>query len=168
MDFGVGDGRSPPESRAVNQDGRLGDVGAVCQAPGGPGTNSDKPILIPGRTTRVGTCRHYRQHGDGSCGATLGRGGAGRTDSVSLQYWLLQFRAASGELRLIVSNFTEWLGNGRPPWDANRALISVRLIALDKQPGIRPVCVGETWRRIMAKCLLQVTRQEAKAAYGTA
>ena len=45
--------------------------------------------------------------------------------------------------------------------------MSGQLIALDKQPGIRPVGVGETWRRLMAKCLMQVTGQETKAACGT-
>ena len=42
-----------------------------------------------------------------------------------------------------------------------------RLIALDKHPGTRPVGVGETWRRMMAKCLLRVAGPEAKAACGT-
>ena len=45
--------------------------------------------------------------------------------------------------------------------------MSVRLIALDKQPGIRPVGVGETWRPMMAKCLLKVAGKEAKTACGT-
>ena len=45
--------------------------------------------------------------------------------------------------------------------------MSGRLIALDKQPGIIPVSVGETWRRLMKKCLLQVTGQEGKATWGT-
>ena len=70
-------------------------------------------------------------------------------------------------MRLIIGDFIEWLGNGRPPWTAYRALISGRLIALDKQAGIRPVGVGETWRRMMAKCLLRVDGPEAKAACGT-
>ena len=91
----------------------------------------------------------------------------GRTDSISLQRWLLRFGAASREIRLIVGDFTEWLGNGRSPWAAYRALMSGRLIALDKQPGIRPVGMGETWQRLMAKCLLRVTGTEAKAACGT-
>ena len=80
--------------------------------------------------------------------AVAGRlsGGArpGRTDSVSLQHWLLRFGAASAELRLIVGDFVEWLGNGRPPWAAYRALMSGQLIALEKQPGIRLVGMGET------------------------
>ena len=61
-------------------------------------------------------------------------GGArlGGVDSVSLQNWLLRFGAASAELRLIVGDFLEWIGNGRPPWAACRALMSVRMITLDK------------------------------------
>ena len=86
---------------------------------------------------------------------------------MSLQRWLLRFSAASAELRLIVGEFIEWTSNGRPPWAAYRALMSVRLIAMDKQPGIRPVGVGETWRRLMAKCLLKVAVPEAKATCGT-
>ena len=84
-----------------------------------------------------------------------------------LQHWLLRFGAASAKLRLIVEDFVEWLGNGRPPWAAYRALMSGRLIALDKQPGIRPVGVGETWRRMMTKCLLKVAGPEAKDVCGT-
>ena len=54
-----------------------------------------------------------------------------------------------------------------PPWAAYRALMSGRLIALEKSPGIRPVGIGETWRRLLAKCLLRVSGQEAKTACGT-
>ena len=97
-------------------------------------------------------------------GRLSGGAGPGGTDSVSLQHWLLRFGAASAELRLIVGDFVEWLGNGRPPWAAYRALMSGWMIALDKQPGIRPVRVRETFRHMMAKCLLQVYGPEAKAA----
>ena len=48
-----------------------------------------------------------------------------------------------------------------------QALMSGRLIALDKQPGIRPVGVGETWRRMMVKFILRVAGLEAKRACGT-
>ena len=93
--------------------------------------------------------------------------GPGGTDSVSLQHWLLKSGAANTDLRLIVGDFVEWLGNGRPPWAAYRALMRSRLIALDKQPGIRPVGVGETWRRMMAKCILRMAGPESKATFGT-
>ena len=47
------------------------------------------------------------------------------------------------------------------------ALMLGSLIGLDKHPGVRPVGVGETWRRLMAKCVLKVAGQEAKEACGT-
>ena len=97
----------------------------------------------------------------------LGGAGPGGTDSVALQHWILRFGAASAEMSLIVGDFVEWLGNGWPPWAAYWALMNGQLIALDKQPGIRPFGVGGTWRRMMAKCLLKVTGPEAKAAWGT-
>ena len=100
-------------------------------------------------------------------GRLSGGAGPGGTDSVSLQHWLLRFGAASAELRQIVGDFVELLGNGRPPVAAYQALMSGRLIALDKQPGIRPAGVGETWRRLMAKCLLKIAGPEAKSSCGT-
>ena len=63
---------------------------------------------------------------------------------------------------MIVAEFVYWLGNGRTPWVAYQALMSGCLIALDKQPGVRPVGVGETWRLLMEKCVLQVTGQDEK------
>ena len=68
----------------------------------------------------------------------------GGTDSVSSQHWLLRFGATSEELRLIVADFAEWLGNGRPLWAAYQALMSGRLIALDKKTGAKPVGVRKT------------------------
>jgi hypothetical protein len=43
--------------------------------------------------------------------------------------------------------------------------MSVRLCTMDKYPGVRPVGVGETWRRATAKILL-VAGAEAKEACG--
>ena len=77
-------------------------------------------------------------------GRLLGGAGPGGTDSVSFQHWLMRFSVASAELRLILGDFIEWLGNGRPPWATYRDLMRGRLIALDKQPRIRPVRVGGT------------------------
>ena len=93
-------------------------------------------------------------------------GGArpGGADPLSLQYCLLHFGASSRELWLIVADFAEWSINGRPPWAAYCATMGGWLIALYNQPGVRPVGVGGNWRQLMAKCLLQVTGKEAKAA----
>ena len=56
---------------------------------------------------------------------------------------------------------------GCPPWAAHQDMMSGRMIALDKQLGVRTVRVGENWQRLMENCLVRVTGQEAKAACGT-
>ena len=72
---------------------------------------------------------------------SLGAGTRGAV-LVILQHWLLSFGEASNEFRLTVADFTEWLVNGRLPWDTYRALMSVGLIELDKQSWVRLVGVG--------------------------
>ena len=47
---------------------------------------------------------------------------------------------------------------------AYRAFMSGLLIALYKQPGVRPVGFRETWRRIFANIFLKVTIPEATMA----
>jgi hypothetical protein len=41
-----------------------------------------------------------------------------------------------------------------------------RLVALDKCPGIGPIGVGKTWRRLAAKATLLVSGCDAKEQYG--
>lgn len=95
-----------------------------------------------------------------------GSAGLGGVDSITLQQWLLKFGKASAELRKAVAEMTDWLANHSPPWAAYRALMAGRLVALDKCPGVRPVGIGETWRRLFAKIVLLVAHNEAKEVCG--
>ena len=85
----------------------------------------------------------------------------GGTDSEALQGWLLKFGQDSTRLCNIVETSVDWLANGSPPWAAYCAFMHDLLISLDKQPGVRPVGVGETWRSIFTKIMLKVTGPEA-------
>ena len=69
----------------------------------------------------------------------------GGTESEALHGWFLKFGEDSTRLRTSLGDFIDWLANGIPTWAAHRAFMYGRLIALDKQPGIPPVGVGETW-----------------------
>ena len=75
---------------------------------------------------------------------------------MALQQWLLRFGTSSNKLRESVANLCRWLANETPPWAAYRAIMANRLIALDKCPGVRPVGVGEIWRRLLVKYVLIV------------
>ena len=55
----------------------------------------------------------------------------------------------------------DWLDKRIPPWDDYWEFMSGRLISLNQLPRIRPVGVGETWRQIIAKCVLNITGPEA-------
>jgi hypothetical protein len=95
-----------------------------------------------------------------------GAAGPGGTDSVELSNWLLRFGRESEALREEMAAWTNWLANTHPPWAAYRAIMANRLVALDKQPGTRPVGIGEVYRRLWAKCLLKAIGSQATAACG--
>jgi hypothetical protein len=95
-----------------------------------------------------------------------GAAGPGGTDAVELCNWLLRFGNESETLRSEMAAWTNWLANTHPPWAAYRAMMANRLVALDKQPGTRPVGIGEIYRRLWAKCLLKAIGSQATAACG--
>ena len=95
-----------------------------------------------------------------------GAAGRGGTDAVALQNWLLRFGSESEQLRLEMSAWASWLANSNPPYASYRALMACRLVALDKQPGVRPVGIGEVYRRLWAKTVIAAVGSQATAACG--
>ena len=85
---------------------------------------------------------------------------------MELRNWLLRLGCASEELRVVVSSLADWMTNSSPPWSAYRALMACRLVALDKRPGVRPVGIGETLRRTLAKLVMRAAGDQAKTACG--
>jgi hypothetical protein len=96
-----------------------------------------------------------------------GSAGTSSFDAVMLRNCLLWYGRASSKLRQEMADWVEWLSNGSPPWAAYCALMCRRLVALDKQPGVRPVAIGEIWQRCIAKGNLTGSGAEAKGACGS-
>ena len=95
-----------------------------------------------------------------------GSAGPGGTDAKALRWWLLGFGAESEALREEMAAWSRWLANTSPDWAAYRAVMAARLVPLDKQPGVRPIGIGEIFRRLLAKCLLLVCGSGATASCG--
>jgi hypothetical protein len=62
-----------------------------------------------------------------------GSAGLGGTDAKALQHWLLYFGSTSKALRVALAEFASWMSNEFPPWAAYRALMTGRLLAIDKK-----------------------------------
>ena len=91
-----------------------------------------------------------------------GRSGASGTDSEHWQTVLLSHGAHSSHLRDEVPCLAAKMCNQILPWSKVRVLVSGRLIALDKCPGLRPIGIGECLRRIICKSLAEFTKIDLK------
>jgi hypothetical protein len=60
-----------------------------------------------------------------------------------------------------MASFVELLANGSPEYAMFRAANITRLVALDKEPGVRPVGIGEIWMRLWAQCVHAETKKDA-------
>jgi hypothetical protein len=62
--------------------------------------------------------------------------------------------------------WVDWLSNGSPPYAVYRAVNTVRTIALDKTPGMRPLGVGKSWMRLRSDCSHTKTKVAVNNACG--
>ena len=77
----------------------------------------------------------------------------------------MKFGGNSKRLFTSVEIFIDWIANEIPPWAAYHAFMYDRLIALDKQPGVHLVGVGETKRRLFDNCMLRFMVPEATSMF---
>ena len=66
---------------------------------------------------------------------------------------------------LLPGSLTDW-PTPLPPWAAYGALMACRLVVLDKRPRVRPLGIGETLNRALAKLVMRAAGDQAKTACG--
>ena len=98
--------------------------------------------------------------------ALHGSGGPAGGDSELWQALLLRHGAHSARLRGAVAALTRRLANSYVPWEEFRALKACRLVGLDKQPGVRPIGIGEVLCRLMAKTMAALTGYDLQLECG--
>jgi len=96
-----------------------------------------------------------------------GGAGPGGCDSSHWRDILLRYGASSARLRDSIAALCRCLCNSVVPWDDIRALVASRLIALNKCPGVRPIGIGETLRRVIGKAVCMATRIDATLVCGS-
>ena len=58
------------------------------------------------------------------------------------------------------------MANSSPHWAAYCTLMACPLVALDKRPGVRPVVIGETLQRALAKLVMRAAGDQEKTVCG--
>ena len=76
-------------------------------------------------------------------------------DALGWRYLCTSFRVTSSDLCRSLASVARHISTSFTNPDALQPLI-----ALDKNPGVRPISIGEASRRIIAKAVLQVVKQD--------
>ena len=100
--------------------------------------------------------------------ATQGAAGPSMADSYIWRRMLVSFKAASNNLCCAVAGVTRRLATEHVDPLGLTALLNNRLIPLDKNPGVRPIGIGETLRRIIGKSVMMVLKKDIMHAAGVA
>lgn len=79
---------------------------------------------------------------------------------------LVSFKTVSDELCNAVADVARRLATERVDPLGIKALLNNRLIPLDKNPGVRPIGIGETLRRIIGKAAMTVLKKDVMYAAG--
>ena len=92
--------------------------------------------------------------------AASGAAGPSGIDSMMMRRLCVSFGSKSEDLCNSLALVAQCLCSSYVDPDSLSAFLSCRLIALDKCPGVRPIGIGETCRRVIAKAVLWFLRDD--------
>ena len=98
---------------------------------------------------------------------THGTAGPSGVDAYAWRRFCSSFKSASIDLCNALGGVARRLCTTSVHPDGISAFVACRLIPLDKDPGVRPIGIGEVPRRIIAKSILKVIGEDVKSAAGS-
>ena len=98
---------------------------------------------------------------------TTGAAGPSGLDALAWRRLSTSFKTASSELCHSLALTAKRICTQLIDPATIAPLTASRLIALDKNPGVRPIGIGDTARRIIAKATLNITRQDIQEVAGS-
>ena len=98
---------------------------------------------------------------------TTGAAGPSGLDAVCWRRLCTSFKAASQSLCQSLANTARRLCTDIVDPSITAPLFACRLIALNKNPGVRPIGIGDTARRIIAKAILTIAKTDIQDAAGS-
>ena len=98
--------------------------------------------------------------------ATQGAAGPSMGDAYIWRRMMTSFKSASRELCDAVAEVARHLASKHVDPAGLMSLLNNRLIPLDKNPGVRPIGIGEVLRRIIGKTLMTVLKRDIIRAAG--
>lgn len=95
-----------------------------------------------------------------------GSAGPSGLDSNSWRRLCLSFKGPSSAMCQAIASFARLLASSVLDPENLVPFLSCRLVALDKQPGVRPIGISEVLRRVTAKSILKVVGRDVEEACG--
>ena len=125
-------------------------------------SHQEPPQVHPVIYDRIGACC--------ICSAALNTKGSAGPSGLDAHYWrhlCTSFHSASWDLCHSLASLAKRLCTSFVDPKGLSAFLACRLIALDKCPGVRPIGVCETARRIISKAILSTIKDDIQDAAGS-
>ena len=97
---------------------------------------------------------------------TQGAAGPSGMDAADWRYICTSFKAASDSLCDALASCARRLATQYIDPISLESFVACRLIPLDKDPGVRPIGIGEVVRRIVSKAILKISKAHIEDAVG--
>ena len=98
---------------------------------------------------------------------TNGAAGPSGLDAIAWRKLCTSFKSTSNDLCRSLASVAKRLCTCLVDPTSIAPILASRLIALDKNPGVRPIGIGDTARCIIAKAILTITRGDIQEAAGS-